>query len=192
MVAAVLDLQEVAGTAETGRAWDGIRGKVGGDVIEQLVFPPVRKTGVDATDRGDPRIGIVDMTSGENQVRLGRPTSQPMDQGPELAISLGGDRTAVDDAHVGAGLILRHLEADFCEPIAKLRHLGKVDLASEGVQRDLHDCWTRIAAAITPASRARSTRGPMVTGVPPAVASCSSSWADQPPSGPTASPTFVE
>src|SRR5579864_3765370 len=192
MVAAVLHLQEIARTAETGCPWDGIRRKVGGDVVEQFVFPPVGKTGVDAAHGGDPRIGIVNVTPGENEVRLRRPTSQTVDQGSEFAISLGGNGAAVDDAYVGIGLVLRDLEADLCQPIAKLCHLGKVDLASERVQRDLHDCWTRIAAAITPASRARSTRGPRVTAVPPPLASWSSSSADQPPSGPTASATFED
>src|SRR5690348_2169449 len=131
-------------------------------------------------------MGIVDVTAGQDQVSLWMPAAQPMHQGAQLAVCLGSDGAAVDDANIGALVAIGDGEAGARQPVAQLGHLGKVHLAAERLQRDVHGCWTRIAAATIGARRARRMRGPRLTAMAACSRNAASSASVQPPSGPTA------
>src|ERR1700732_1064517 len=109
-----------------------------------------------------------------------------MNQGSKLAVGLRRNGAAVDHTDVGVLIAIRHGEAGTRQLVAKLRHFGEIHLASERLNRDVHRCWTRIAAATTGARRARRIRGPRLTRTPSRSRISDSSASVQPPSGPTA------
>src|ERR1700716_1269931 len=186
VIAAVLHLQEEARAREGRRPAFGGRGEVGGDVVEKFALSSIRKRHVDTGDRGNARVRIVDMTAGQDEVRLRMTAPQAMHHRPKLAVGLGRDGAAVDHPDISVLVAIRHGEAGTRQPVAKLGHFGEIHLAAERLNRDLHRCWTRIAAATTGARRARRMRGPRVTKTPSRSRISDSSVSVPPPRGPTA------
>ena len=187
MIAAVLHLEEEAGTREGRRARRRARGEVRRHVVEDFTLSRIREGDIRARDGRDAWMGIVDMTAGQDEVSLRMPAAQSVHHRAELAIRLGGDRAAVDHADVRVVRRVRYRETRPCQPVTEIHHLSKIDLATERLDRDIHRCWTRIAAATIGASRARRIRGPRLTARPPRSRSSASSPSVHPPSGPTAS-----
>ena len=187
MVAAVLHFEEEAGAGEGRRsAASGRRREGRGDVVEDLAFTRIRERDVDTGNRGEPRIRIVDVATRQDQMRLRVTAPQAMHHRPKLSVRLRGHRTAVDHADVGVLVAVRYRESGPRQPVAELGHLGEIQLASERLDRDVHRCWTRIAAATMRARRARKIRGPRLTVSAPRSCSALRSSSVQPPSGPTA------
>src|SRR5213594_424800 len=186
MVAAILHLEEESGTRERRRAGSRPRGEVRRNVVEDLALSRVREGHVRVGDGGYAWMRVVDMTAGQDEVGLRMTAAQPVHHRAEFAVRLGGDRAAVDHADVGVVCRVRYREADTGQPVAQLCHLGKIDLASQRLDRHVHRCWTRIAAATMGASRARRIRGPRLTARPPRSRNVDSSLSVHPPSGPTA------
>src|ERR1700694_200385 len=182
----VLHLEEEARPRKGRRSVFCGRGEVRGEVVENLALSRIRKRYVDARDGGNARIRIVDVAAGQDEVVLRVPAPQPVHHRSKLAVGLRCDGAAVDYTDVGVLIALRHGEAGTRQAVAQLRHFSEIHLASERLNRDVHRCWTRIAAATTGARRARRIRGPRLTNTPLRSRISDSSMSVQPPSGPTA------